>query len=154
MRAAFRRPAKVKAFIRSRPALVSTRRPSFGSCGRGAGPGGSSHAFALPHFRTIFRAMLGFGLVPGRCGSWLRAIAAGGALGAAFLLPQGQAATSPGQLALSYQVLLGPLPVMTVTADLALPGASAQGPYRADIVGRAGGYVGQIYDWSFTARSE
>jgi hypothetical protein len=98
--------------------------------------------------------MLGFGLVPGRCGSWLRAIAAGGALGAAFLLPQGQAATSPGQLALSYQVLLGPLPVMTVTADLALPGGSAQGPYRADIVGRAGGYVGQIYDWSFTARSE
>src|SRR5918994_2708198 len=129
---AFRRPAEVRAFIRSRPALVSTRRALFAGRGQGAGPGASRHAFALPHFRTIFRAMLGFGLVPGRCGSWLRAIAVGAALGAAFLLPQGQAATSPGQLALSYQVLLGPLPVMTVTADLALPAASAQGPYRAD----------------------
>jgi uncharacterized protein DUF3108 len=77
------------------------------------------------------------------------------ALAAGAVLPMGgQAATAPNSLALSYQVLLGPLPVMTVTADLALPTATAEGAYRADIVGRAGGYIGEVYDWSFTARSE
>jgi hypothetical protein len=74
---------------------------------------------------------------------------------AATALPMGgDAATASKGLALSYQVLLGPLPVMTVTADLALPTAPAEGSYRADIVGRAGGYIGEVYDWSFTARSE
>jgi hypothetical protein len=34
-----------------------------------------------------------------------------------------------------------------------MPAAAAESPYQADIVGRAGGYVGQVYDWSFTARS-
>jgi hypothetical protein len=80
--------------------------------------------------------------------------AAAVALAGAVLPVGGEAATSAKSLALSYQVLLGPLPVMTVTADLALPTATAEGAYRADIVGRAGGYVGEVYDWSFTARSE
>jgi hypothetical protein len=64
------------------------------------------------------------------------------------------AASAPGSLALSYQVLLGPLPVMSVTADFDLPAKTAEGAYKADIIGRAGGYMGQIYDWSFSARSE
>jgi hypothetical protein len=76
------------------------------------------------------------------------------ALVATALPMGGDAATVSKGLALSYQVLLGPLPVMTVTADLALPTAPSEGSYRADIVGRAGGYIGEVYDWSFTARSE
>jgi hypothetical protein len=63
------------------------------------------------------------------------------------------AADPPHQLGLSYQVLLGPLPVMTVTADLSMPAPTAGSSYKADIVGKAGGYVGQVYDWSFTAHS-
>ena len=73
------------------------------------------------------------------------------ALGAA---PEPQAASAPKALSLDYQVLLGPLPIMTVTAEFSLPEPRAAGPYRADIVGRAGGYLGQVYDWSFTARSQ
>ena len=87
-------------------------------------------------------------------GTWLRAVGAAAVAGYCLIAPAGEAAVSPNTLALSYQVLLGPLPVMTVTADLALPAAAAEGAYRADIVGRAGGYVGEVYDWSFTARSE
>jgi hypothetical protein len=76
------------------------------------------------------------------------------AAGAALLGSPTAGAAAPGELALSYQVLLGPLPVMTITADLNLPASAGEGAYRAQIVGQAGGYVGQIYDWSFTARSE
>ncbi len=94
------------------------------------------------------------GSTPGGFGLWLRAAGAA-AVGVALLLAPGGHAATPGHaLALSYQVLLGPLPVMTVTADLALPAATTEGAYRADIVGRAGGYAGQVYDWSFAARSE
>ncbi|HXV22936.1 MAG TPA: DUF3108 domain-containing protein [Alphaproteobacteria bacterium] len=113
-------------------------------------------AFALPQSETIFAgAMVGVACsTPARSGFW-RLSAGALALCAAFLVSGGQAATSSHALALAYQVLLGPLPVMTVTADLALPAAaSPEGSYRADIVGRAGGYAGQVYDWSFTARSE
>jgi uncharacterized protein DUF3108 len=85
----------------------------------------------------------------------LRLRPAAGALlvACALLAGQGKAATTPHQLGLSYQVLLGPLPVMTVTADLGMPTSTAESSYQADIVGKAGGYVGQVYDWSFTARS-
>ena len=71
-----------------------------------------------------------------------------------LLAADGLAADARHGLALSYQVLLGPLPIMMVTAELALPAASTEGSYQADIVGRAGGYVGQVYDWSFTVRSQ
>lgn len=79
------------------------------------------------------------------------------ALVAALLAAGGDAgarAAGGHVLVLSYQVLLGPLPIMTVSADLALPAEPAGGPYRADIVGRSGGYVGEVYDWSFVARSD
>ncbi len=84
----------------------------------------------------------------------MRGLGAASLLACALLATDVLATTAPKTLGLSYQVLLGPLPVMMVTADLALPAVSIEGSYRADIVGRAGGYVGQVYDWSFTARSE
>lgn len=84
----------------------------------------------------------------------VRRLAAAALVACGLLAADGRAATAPHLLSLSYQVFLGPLPVMMVTADLALPAVSAEGAYRADIVGRAGGYVGQVYDWSFTARSQ
>ena len=87
-------------------------------------------------------------------GAWPLALGAAAVAGYCLLAPPGAAAVAPHNLALSYQVLLGPLPVMTVTADLALPAAGGEGAYRAEIVGRAGGYAGEIYDWSFAARSE
>jgi len=71
----------------------------------------------------------------------------------AILGSPSRAANPPHQLGLSYQVLLGPLPVMTVTADLSMPTPTAESSYKADIVGTAGGYVGQVYDWSFNAHS-
>jgi hypothetical protein len=95
--------------------------------------------------------MSGLIIAAGPC---IRLCAAAALVGASIFLPDGQAVGAPGRIELAYQVLLGPLPVMTVTAELAIPAASAEGAYRADIVGRAGGYVGQVYDWSFSARSE
>jgi len=83
----------------------------------------------------------------------VRRLATAALVACGLVAGDGQAATAPRALALSYQVFLGPLPVMVVTADLAMPAASAEGSYRADIVGRAGGYVGQVYDWSFAARA-
>jgi hypothetical protein len=83
----------------------------------------------------------------------LHAAAVSASIVCALLAGEGRAANAPHQLGLSYQVLLGPLPVMTVTADLNMPTPTADGSYQADIVGRAGGYAGQVYDWSFTARS-
>lgn len=114
-------------------------------------------AFALPHFPGKVRPVMA-GLPWSLMGGHSvrpRALGAAAAICAAILAAaSGQAATAPQALALTYQVLLGPLPVMTVTAELAAPGAAAEGAYRADIVGRAGGYAGQVYDWSFAARSE
>ena len=92
------------------------------------------------------------GLKPGR--ALACALAAGLAALALSSAPQPQAATAPKGLALSYQVLLGPLPIMTMTAELSQPEPRGAGPYQADIVGRSGGYLGEVYDWSFTARSE
>jgi hypothetical protein len=81
------------------------------------------------------------------CVATLVAILAGG------WVPAG--ADDGRRLVLDYQMLLGPLPIMTVAAELALPSTPAgSGPYRAHIVGRADPTFGRVYDWSFTARSE
>ena len=59
------------------------------------------------------------------------------------------------RLILEYQTFLGPLPIMIVAAELALPSAPTEnGPYRAHIVGNVDPAFAALYDWSFTARSE
>lgn len=69
--------------------------------------------------------------------------------------PAPVAAVDGRRLMLEYQLLLGPLPIMIVAAELALPSTpTGNGPYRAHIVGRTDPAFAQVYDWSFTARSE